>query len=258
MEQTIVQGDVTSQHDLVASEESPREGASNGNEGNSSQKLPESLSTGNATMNAVFERTDSGNALRIVHHHGKELRYCPEMRSWFYWGGRKWVQDNEGYIERIAKLMPSYIETEARSFSNSTMQNAYRKWAHQSQSKQHIDAMIALARSEFEVLVLARQLDRNPMLLNVLNGTLDLETCELRPHDPADLITKMAPVEYDPEAKCPKWLEFLKRIMNDDQEMITFLQQAIGYSLTGLTSAQVMHFCYGLGANGKTTFDFVK
>ena len=176
------------------------------------------------------------------------------MRSWFYWGGRQWVQDSVGYIERVAKFVPAHIEAEAQLFSNSTMQNAYRKWAHQSQSKQRIDAMIALARSEFEVLVLARQLDRNPMLLNVLNGTLDLETCELRPHDPADLITKIAPVKYDPEAKCPKWLEFLKRIMNDDQEMITFLQQAIGYSLTGLTSPQVMHFCYGLGANGKTTF----
>ena len=74
------------------------------------------------------------------------------------------------------------------------------------------------------------------------------------PHRREDMITKLVPVEYNPQSTCPLWLEFLDRVMAGNWPLIDFLARAVGYTLTGLTTEQVLFFCYGLGANGKTTF----
>lgn len=75
----------------------------------------------------------------------------------------------------------------------------------------------------------------------------------LRPHSPADRITKLANVIYDPAAKAPRWEQFLHEIFLGDEDLITYVQRAIGYSLTGSTQEQVFFLCYGAGANGKST-----
>ena len=80
-----------------------------------------------------------------------------------------------------------------------------KKHAKKSASKGRLRAMIDLARWFPGISVPVGLLDRDPWLLNCQNGTLDLRTAELKPHDPNDLITKMLPVDYDPEATCPVW-----------------------------------------------------
>ena len=74
------------------------------------------------------------------------------------------------------------------------------------------------------------------------------------PHRREDFITKLAPVAYDPKARSQRWVEFLERIMAANPKLISFLQRAIGYSLTGETSEQCMFILHGSGANGKSTF----
>lgn len=78
-------------------------------------------------------------------------------------------------------------------------------------------------------------LDVDPWLLNVYNGTLDLRTGKLRPHRREDLITRLAPVSYDPAASCPGWLAFLHEITNGSESLIRFLRMMSGYCLTGVT-----------------------
>ncbi|MGY8863886.1 MAG: DNA primase family protein, partial [Pseudomonadales bacterium] len=67
-------------------------------------------------------------------------------------------------------------------------------------------------------------------------------------------LTKKATVCFDPEARCPTWHTFLHQVLGGDEEFIRFIQKAVGYSLTGDTSEQVLFFLYGVGANGKSTF----
>src|SRR5262249_3620969 len=85
-------------------------------------------------------------------------------------------------------------------------------------------------------------------------GTIDLRTGQLQAHQQADLLTKCAPVAYDPEAPCPTWEVFLHRILAGNAELIRFVQKAVGYSLTGSTEEQCLFMLYGTGANGKSTF----
>lgn len=114
--------------------------------------------------------------------------------------------------------------------------------------------MVSLAQSEPGVPTSPDQLDRNPYLLNCLNGTIDLKTGDLRPHNPQEFITKILPVEYDPKATCPQWINFLEVLFNRICDLISFIRRAIGYSLTGDTSEQCNFIMHGTGANGKSVF----
>jgi putative DNA primase/helicase len=113
--------------------------------------------------------------------------------------------------------------------------------------------MVELVRSEPGIPVLPADLDQDPMLLNLLNGTLDLHTGKLREHRREDLITKLAPVEYDEKATCQVWRHTLEKVFECDQEVIRFVQRFFGYCLTGEVSEQVLVIFWGAGANGKST-----
>jgi len=97
-------------------------------------------------------------------------------------------------------------------------------------------------------------LDTNHWLFNCRNGTIDLRSGQLLPHRKEDLTTVLVPIDYDPDAKCNLWMHFLERVTGNNIELITYLQRAVGYSLTGDTRSQTMFFLYGLGSNGKSTF----
>jgi putative DNA primase/helicase len=110
--------------------------------------------------------------------------------------------------------------------------------------------MVHLARPMFTIA--DDLLDRNKFLLNVDNGTIDLRTGELGPHDPTDFITKIVPISYDPEAKCPTFLRVVNWITKGDREFVNYLRRAFGYSLTGDTTEQVFFFIIGPGRTGKS------
>ncbi|MBR1708605.1 MAG: hypothetical protein IJ719_07250 [Clostridia bacterium] len=75
-----------------------------------------------------------------------------------------------------------------------------------------------------------------------------------RKHDPADFITKISQVTYDPEAKCPRWDQFVDEVMVGRSSVAKYLQKAVGYSLTGDTSLECLFIMYGpTTRNGKTT-----
>ncbi len=198
--------------------------------------------------------TDAWNAKRLVARHGGELRYCHPWRRWLVWDGKCWKKDDVGEVYRRAKDTVRAIYAEAAGAAVDAEAKRLSAWASRSLAKPRLDAMIALAESEEGIPVLPDQLDADPWLLNCENGTIDLRTGKLRPHDPADLITKLAGACYDPGAKAPTWLAFLDRIMAGSECMIQFLQRAVGYSLTGDTSERAMFVMWGSGANGKTTF----
>ena len=127
------------------------------------------------------------------------------------------------------------------------------KHAIASESEYRLRAMVSLAESEPGIPILPDALDSDPWALNCQNGTLDLRTGVLRPHSRDDFHTKIIPVEFDPEATCPLWDGFIDRIMDGNNDLIEFLRRALGHSLSGAVSEDVLFFLYGVGANGKTT-----
>lgn len=201
-----------------------------------------------------FKLSELGNAERLVARHGKDIRYCHEWNKWLIWTGTHWQIDLTGEVERRAKETIRAIYSEAAEIEDEEKRAALAKHAAKSETNRAISAMVELAKSEPGIPVLSDQLDSDIWLLNCKNGTLDLRTGELRPHNRKDYITRIIPTEYNPYADFEEWAKFLHRIMNDNAELISFLQRAVGYSLTGSTREQCLFMLYGCGANGKTTF----
>jgi putative DNA primase/helicase len=197
-------------------------------------------------------RTDVGNAKRLVELHGSHIRYCYSWRRWLVWDKRRWCVDTTGQIFRFAKDTVRSIYQEAEEIEDEGVRKEMAKWALLSESDRHIRSMISQAESEHSIPITPDQLDSDPWLLNCLNGTVNLRTGELHSHSPNLYISMLAPVKFDLDASAPQWMKFINRILGEDEEMITFLQRAIGYSLTGMTGERVMFLLWGGGGNGKT------
>ena len=197
---------------------------------------------------------DLGNAERLVGKHGHEIRYCPDNKRWYVNRQGRWDADTGSTINDMAFEVVRSIFDEAKDDTlSSKVQVALFRHALMSSSKGRIQAMVDLAKWFPEIAIRVGRFDRDPWLLNCRNGTLDLHDGELKPHDPNDLITKMLPVDYDPEATCPVWEATIEKIMGGDTEKIGFLKRVFGYGMTGLINEQCMFVFYGSGANGKST-----
>jgi putative DNA primase/helicase len=198
-----------------------------------------------------LKNTDIGNGWRFSRRHGKRFRYCREMNQYLVYDGKRW-QSNQSAAEAAAKdVVRDMAETAAkdptRPENKSLLQHAFR-----SATRSRIEAMLFTARSEPGMEIKAEDLDRDGYLFNCSNGTVDLRTGELRPHKPADHISKITAVEYDPEAAAPTWDAFLERIL-PDADLRAFMQRLVGYTLLGECREEVLPFLYGSGANGKST-----
>jgi putative DNA primase/helicase len=224
------------------------------------------------------ELTDAGNAQRFVATRAEELRHVGSWSKWMHWDGRRWTIDEVYRVEHLAKetvkemfevygLEMSRAQNALKSAEesgNETLAEVHKdrmkaaaggfRWAIESHSSTRIKAIPSLAKSAPELAVSHDQLDADPWLLNCQNGTLDLRTQQLRPHQQADLITKLAPIDYDPSAKCPVWDAFLHRAMAGNAELLGFIQRMVGYALTGVIREHALVFLHGEGANGKSTF----
>lgn len=198
--------------------------------------------------------TDLGNARRFVRKNRDVVRYCYSWERWLVWNGVIWARDESGEAARLAKDTIMTIYDEAARAPDFKLREELIKHALKSEAAGRIASMLKLAESELPIPVLQDALDRDGWLMGVPNGTLDLKTGELRASRREDFITKQAGVAYDAAAKCPTWEAFLTRILDGKDHLVTFLQRAIGYSLTGDTREQVLFFLHGHGANGKSTF----
>ncbi len=197
--------------------------------------------------------TDLGNAHRLIANHGHELRYIAPWGSWLTWDGTRFATDpGDVRVTDLASSIPRRLFADAGDDSlDRTTRDNQLKWAKRSESATALAAAVRLARSVPGVAIDHAQLDADKALLNVENGTVDLGTGELLDHDPERLITKLAPVRYEPEATAPTFDAYLERVL-PDADVRAFVQRAVGYSLSGEVSEQVLFFVTGVGANGKS------
>lgn len=201
----------------------------------------------------VYEHTDLGNSDRFADAYRGELVYCrygPVTGDWREWDGARWAVAPQDAVIARAGTTARAMYVQAADHLSTDAGKALAKHALRSQSDGKLTAMANLAKHELGTY--AEQYDADPWLLNCANGTLDLRTGALRAHDPADRLTKVAGAAYHPDAACPGFDAFLLRVQ-PDAAMRTFIQRAIGYTLSGNTREQCLFFAYGLGSNGKST-----
>jgi putative DNA primase/helicase len=200
-------------------------------------------------------RTDASNAERFVDAFQSRIMYVPSWGRWLHWDGARWHDDNGVGVRQCAKLYAKRLWAElARQAANMDRDElgTLQTFCKQSNQVQRIRAFIELAESDKRVVCQVEQLNQHPTLLNVKNGTVDLESGELRKHDPADRMTQVSGVEYDASATCPQWEAAVDLIFDHDAKLVRYFQQLLGYSCSGLVDYHVLPMNFGPGGNGKS------
>ena len=196
--------------------------------------------------------TDMANAARFIALHATELRYCHPWKRWLRWTEGRWLDDDTGHTTYLGVETMRSLLHDAADIHDPDLRKRAIKEVIAAERASRIRGMLELATSHQPITILPTRLDADPWLFNVTNGTVNLQTGDLQPHNPDDLITKQAPVAYDATAEAPEFQRFLARVV-PDPELRSFLQRAVGYSLTGSTTEQILLILYGAGQNGKST-----
>jgi putative DNA primase/helicase len=209
----------------------------------------------------ALRNTDTGRAEAFEMLHKFRLRHNHSRKRWMVWNGLFWAADTDGEAQRAAidtarwRITAVWLES-AKEEGKEAKRKAIGEFMEEleGESVRGINATLEVAKSLRGIKTESKDYDRNPTLLTVGNGTINLQTGELRRADQEDLITRATYIQYDPSATCPRWLQFLDEIFPGDSGLIEFIQRAVGYSLTGVTNEQCMFILHGNGANGKSTF----
>lgn len=197
--------------------------------------------------------TEMGNGERFVDQHGADFRYCEQYNGWLAWDGMRWRRDRDRAVIRAAKATVRTIYAEVAATEDPDRRKALASWAAKSESARSLRELLFHASADLTVL--PEDLDRDPWLLNVRNGTIDLRTGQLQqPHRRGDLITKLVPVDYAPDAQAPTWEKFLTRAFADDTELVDFAQRHAGYCLTGTVGEKIFMVIWGPTDAGKSKF----
>ena len=232
--------------------------------------------------------TEVGLRERLIDRHRKDIRWEEAWQKWLVWAEKFWnIESGRALVqERMIETVRSIptevdahmhdhlvakeiyekvkddpdVSDEVRGRAEFTLKilekrvDDIHKFAKQCETNAKISSGIKLASSNADILVSHKDFNKDPWLVNFENGTLDLRTGLLRPHNRADYITKIVPFKFDPTATCPTIDRFLDDCMLGKKRVVDFLWQLAGYTAVGLTSEQILILNIGDGSNGKTTF----
>jgi putative DNA primase/helicase len=186
--------------------------------------------------------TEDSAAVQFVELYGDDLRYCCDIASWFRWKDNCWLRDRKDvafqWARKLARQLAENQDERKRYITGKTS---------------FASGVERFAKGDERIAVDIEYWDQDPWLLGTPAGTVDLRTGELRSSVREEGITKITAVAPNDD-DCPLWRRFLSETTGDDQELIRFLQQWCGYSLTGMTREHALAFVYGPGGNGKSVF----
>jgi putative DNA primase/helicase len=218
-----------------------------------------------AAVRQEYEYNDIGDARFILDSVGHHIRHIhptkpKEAGIWYAWDGARWEYAGYG-LTRCAvrgaledRARELRMQAEVLGGTDKTGANYALKHAVRVGNSSKIDAILRMLSTFPELLTSYEAFDADPYAFNCRNGIIDLQDGTLSPHDPGAYHSKLSGVAYDPEAKAPRWEQFISDITQQDDELAAYLQRAAGYSLIGAMPEHVFFMPVGSRRNGKTTF----
>lgn len=204
-----------------------------------------------------FPLTDTGNAECFLFEYGENCRYNKTNGKWYQWNGVVWEEDEKEEVNnKILITIRKRQQAVVSSFDNRGIedrQKAY-KYLVRCEDVKHRNNTRKAVEMLPELLTTISQYDADNYLIAMQNGTLDLQSGSFYQSEREDYLTLQMGADFDPDADCPRWMQFLSEVFNGDEEVIDFMQKVVGYSLTGDTIEQKMFILYGFGKNGKSVF----
>ena len=207
--------------------------------------------------------TDTGNGRRMKEHFGDQFRFSTTENKWYVWQGHAWERDDTLEVhraaERNAEMVLEVYQALVEQAKGTDGYKAASKELHDAKlifNQGKIVAAIARFSAQPGIAITPGQFDSNLDLLNLPNGTLNLVTGKLHPHNPDNLITLTFGAEYDPDAGCPKFLRFMADIL-PSTDIQGYVQRALGYTLLGRPAERAMFLLHGPSGTGKSVLTSV-
>jgi putative DNA primase/helicase len=201
-----------------------------------------------------YSQNDAGFAEAFIDEHIDRVRFCPELEKWFTFDGVLWHEAASSSITGCVLNQTRQALRAAQDIRNKTGDDIPLKRVLKCGNHANIKNAVAIASVDPRIHVPLSLIDRDPYLVGVANGTLDLRASALRTDVIDTMVTRTLGAGFDPEASCPQWEHFIERVTRGRDGLADFLQRSIGYSLTGLTSEHCFWFLHGCGKNGKSVF----
>ncbi len=208
----------------------------------------------------LFSLDDFGLADRIFSEYGTLFRYITDKERLYVHDGKRFgdfPHIRQELITAVIKKLPDeYVPGCLHMTPEGQLITFAAHEAFQKKSRKYnkIKTTQKLLPVYKKLQIHSHELDADIYSLNVQNGMLDLRTGVLTPHDPSQLVTKIAPIHWVPDAECHAWHEFIDQITLGDVEMACYLKRLVGYCLCGSTQEEILPILYGNGANGKSVF----
>jgi putative DNA primase/helicase len=188
----------------------------------------------------VLDATESSLALAFIQCYRGQFLHCKSLNSWFEWSGSHWRADSNQRAFHHCVALARQAAVQATGSVSSLSKASFAR------------GIETISSAEPEIARSADQFNRDHFLFATPDGTIELKTGTLRESRPEDMITKCG--GCSPAAGTPsRWLEFLFRIFDDDATMVDYIQDWMGYSLTGDANIEQFLYLGGPGGNGKGT-----
>jgi putative DNA primase/helicase len=205
-----------------------------------------------------YDMTDTGSGRRMKELFGDKFRFNTAENKWYVWQGHAWELDETLEIQRAAErnadLVLMMVSQQVKQTEGTDeAKGALRRYGEAKAGLNHGKLIASISRfaAQAGIAVTPDSFNSNLDLLNLPNGTLNLVTGALQQHTPADMITLTFGAEYDPDANCPKWMQFLTDVF-PERNVQAYVQRALGYSLLGTPTERAMFLLHGPSGTGKS------
>ena len=217
--------------------------------------LVKKISEINPYSTEIYKNVDDMACGKLFYEVFKDIaKYNTTTKTWFVFTGKRWEKDEGNmYVEALAKsLTAAWIRSASESEDTSTDYLRYQNKINGLRQRTKRDKMILDARS-FNCVDF-KSFDAKDNLINLQNGTFNLDTMKLQEHDSKDMISKIANVSYDQDSYSEEFYSFINEVMQNDKEKIDYLQRIFGYCLSATTEQEECYILYGKSTrNGKST-----
>ena len=220
---------------------------------NAQSSVREFLEAAKPEQNRLYSWTDIGASRLFADCFKDTARYVPERKSWYIYGDGIWSAD-VGSLRamELCKELADEIVRYALTIADEQKKQEYLKYCSKWQSRRVRETILKDAQGIHPIAM--REFDSDPYIFNCKNGTLHLRSMVFTEHTPTDKLTKISDVEYNPGAKCERFVSFVDEISSGDRGKAKFLQKALGYGICGDTRYECLFILYGATTrNGKGT-----
>lgn len=202
----------------------------------------------------LFTFGDTGNAQRLLYFADDNYKFNYTTKKWLYYTGTKWTEDSKNSIEFVADEVRHFMKTvELQHWTEIGAEQSFQKHIKSSLSRTATKNMIE--ESQHHVAITSQELDVDKYKFNTQTHLIDLASGAKEEHNKSQLVTKVSPCGIPENLSPPiKFLKFLSQVLDDNIELINYIQKLLGYCLTGDTSEQGLYILYGDGRNGKSVF----